>query len=308
VSARTRATPAAGEGLRPGIRLDAPPAAAAPPTGKRGSWRRSLLLTGALTVGLVLLVAPFVWMLLSSFKTPAELAARPPTLVPHEPTLANYDSLFRQLDFGRYFANSAVVAGLVTLANLLFCSMLGYALAKLRFAGRRALFGLVLGTLLVPSSVTLVPLFAIMSALNLVNSFPALILPFAAGPFGVFLMRQFMSQLPDELLDAGRVDGAGELYLFWRVALPLCGPPLATLGILTFLASWNNFIWPLIVTTDQDMFTLPVALANFATDPNHPEPGVLMAGSAVIVLPILLVFVVLQRFFTRGIAMTGIKG
>jgi multiple sugar transport system permease protein len=271
------------------------------------SWPRSLLLTGALAVGLVLMVAPFVWMLLSSFKTPAELALRPPTLWPREPTAANYDSLFEQLDFARYFANSAVVAGLVTLGNLLFCSMLGYALAKLRFAGRRLLFGLVLGTLLVPSSVTLVPMFVLMSSLDLVNTFPALILPFAAGPFGVFLMRQFMTQLPDELLDAGRVDGAGEFYLFWRIALPLCGPALATLGILTFLASWNNFIWPLIATTDQDMFTLPVALANFATDPNHPEPGVLMAGSAVIVLPILAVFLVLQRFFTRGIAMTGIK-
>jgi multiple sugar transport system permease protein len=271
---------------------------------RRATW----LVTGGLAVGLVLLIAPFVWMLLSSFKTTPELAARPPTWIPHHPTRANYRELFAELDFARYFANSAVVAGFVTVANLVFCSMLGYALAKLRFPGRRLLFALVLGTLLVPSTVTLVPMFVLMSRLNLVNSFPALILPFAAGPFGVFLMRQFMLQIPDELLDAGRVDGAGEFYLFWRVAMPLCGPALATLGILTFLASWNNFIWPLVVTTDQSMFTLPVALANFATDPNHPEPGVLMAGSAVLVLPILAVFLVLQRFFTQGIAMTGLKG
>jgi multiple sugar transport system permease protein len=270
--------------------------------------RASILVTGVLAVGLMLVVMPFVWMLLSSFKDVEELAARPPTWLPSRPTTANYASLLEQLDFARYFANSAVVAGLVTVANLVFCSMLGYALAKLRFPGRRALFGLVMGTLLVPSAVTLVPMFVLMSRLNLINSFPALILPFAAGPFGVFLMRQFMRQIPDELLDAGRVDGAGEFYLFWRVAMPLCGPALATLGILTFLASWNNFIWPLVVTTDQEMFTLPVALANFATDPNHPEPGVLMAGSAVLVLPVLAVFLVLQRFFTRGIAMTGLKG
>ncbi len=270
--------------------------------------RASILVTGVLAVGLMLVVMPFVWMLLSSFKDVEELAARPPTWLPSDPTTANYSSLFEQLDFARYFTNSAVVAGLVTVANLLFCSMLGYALAKLRFPGRRALFGLVMGTLLVPSAVTLVPMFVLMSRLNLINTFPALILPFAAGPFGVFLMRQFMGQIPDELLDAGRIDGAGEFYLFWRVALPLCGPALATLGILTFLASWNNFIWPLVVTTDQEMFTLPVALANFATDPNHPEPGVLMAGSAVLVLPVLAVFLVLQRFFTRGIAMTGLKG
>jgi multiple sugar transport system permease protein len=270
--------------------------------------RASILVTGVLAVGLMLVVMPFVWMLLSSFKGVEELAQRPPTWLPSRPTTVNYQSLFEQLDFARYFTNSAVVAGLVTVANLVFCSMLGYALAKLRFPGRRALFGLVMGTLLVPSAVTLVPMFVLMSRLNLVNSFPALILPFAAGPFGVFLMRQFMRQIPDELLDAGRVDGAGEFYLFWRVAMPLCGPALATLGILTFLASWNNFIWPLVVTTDQEMFTLPVALANFATDPNHPEPGVLMAGSAVLVLPVLAVFLVLQRFFTRGIAMTGLKG
>jgi multiple sugar transport system permease protein len=270
--------------------------------------RASILVTGVLAVGLMLVVMPFVWMLLSSFKDVEELAARPPTWLPSRPTTANYSSLFEQLDFARYFTNSAVVAGLVTVANLVFCSMLGYALAKLRFPGRRVLFGLVMGTLLVPSAVTLVPMFVLMSRLNLINTFPALILPFAAGPFGVFLMRQFMRQIPDELLDAGRVDGAGEFYLFWRVAMPLCGPALATLGILTFLASWNNFIWPLVVTTDQEMFTLPVALANFATDPNHPEPGVLMAGSAVLVLPVLAVFLVLQRFFTRGIAMTGLKG
>ena len=270
--------------------------------------RASILVTGVLAVGLMLVVMPFVWMLLSSFKDVEELAARPPTWLPSRPTTANYASLLEQLDFARYFTNSAVVAVLVTVANLVFCSMLGYALAKLRFPGRRALFGLVMGTLLVPSAVTLVPMFVLMSRLNLINSFPALILPFAAGPFGVFLMRQFMRQIPDELLDAGRVDGAGEFYLFWRVAMPLCGPALATLGILTFLASWNNFIWPLVVTTDQEMFTLPVALANFATDPNHPEPGVLMAGSAVLVLPVLAVFLVLQRFFTRGIAMTGLKG
>jgi len=278
------------------------------PSQRARSRRAAWLITGGLAGGLVLLIAPFVWMLLASFKSTPELASRPPTWIPHHPTRANYRELFAELDFARYFANSAVVAGFVTVANLVFCSMLGYALAKLRFPGRRLLFALVLGTLLVPSTVTLVPMFVLMSRLNLVNSFPALILPFAAGPFGVFLMRQFMLQIPDELLDAGRVDGAGEFYLFWRVAMPLCGPALATLGILTFLASWNNFIWPLVVTTDQDMFTLPVALANFATDPNHPEPGVLMAGSAVLVLPILAVFLVLQRFFTQGIAMTGLKG
>jgi multiple sugar transport system permease protein len=144
----------------------------------------------------------------------------------------------------------------------------------------------------------------------LLVGFLALILPFAAGPFGVFLMRQFMRGIPDELLDAGRVDGASELYLFWRVAMPLSTPALATLAILTFLTSWNNFIWPLIAATDQRMYTLPVALATYAHDPNyaHGQQGLFMAGALIVVLPIFAVFVALQRFFTRGIALTGLKG
>jgi multiple sugar transport system permease protein len=162
--------------------------------------------------------------------------------------------------------------------------------------------------LMVPSTVLLVPLFVLFSNLGLVNSYPALILPFAAGPFGVFLMRQFMLGLPEELLEAARIDGAGEFRTFFTIVLPLCGAPLATLGILTFLASWNNFIWPLIVSTGENMYTLPVALGTFAIGQFRSDYGLLMAGSVVLVAPVLILYLLLQRYFQQGIATTGLKG
>ncbi len=259
-------------------------------------------------LGLIAVAGPFLWMVASSFKTAPELHAFPPTLLPVKPTLDNYTTLFQKLNFPLFFFNSLVVAIFVVGANLLFCSMLGYALAKLRFAGRDQIFLTVMATLMVPSTVTLVPLFVLMSMLGLVNSYPALILPFAAGPFGVFLMRQFMLGVPDDLLEAARIDGASELGIFFKVVLPISYAPLATLGILTFLSSWNNFLWPLVVSSSEQMYTLPVAVATFAIGQNATDYGLLMAGSTVLVLPVVLVFLVLQRYFQPGIATTGLKG
>jgi multiple sugar transport system permease protein len=267
----------------------------------------SVWIHAGLILGLILVVGPFVWMLLGSFKTTAEIRQLPPTWLPVHPTLQNYTDLLSKQEFPRYFLNSTVVATAVTLGNLLFCSMLGYALAKLQFPGKRILFGVVLGMLMVPGIVTLIPLFVLVTNLGLTNTHLGLILPFLAGPFGVFLMRQFIGELPDELLDAARVDGATEYYIFFRIILPLCGPALATLGILTFLGSWNNFLWPLVVAQTQDMFTLPVAIALFATGQNQTNFGILMAGSVIVVVPVLIIFLALQRYFTQGIAMTGFK-
>ncbi|MDP9273938.1 MAG: carbohydrate ABC transporter permease [Chloroflexota bacterium] len=260
-----------------------------------------------LIIGLLLLVGPFIWMLLGSFKTTAEIRQVPPTWLPLHPTTQNYSDLFAKQEFPRYFLNSTIVAVAVTAGNLLFCSMLGYALAKLSFPGKRLLFVIVLGMLMVPGIVTFVPLFVLVTNMGLANTHLGLLLPFLAGPFGVFLMRQFIGELPDELLDAARVDGATEYYIFSRIILPLSVPALATLGILTFLASWNNFLWPLVVAQSQDMFTLPVALALFATGQNNTNFGLLLAGAVVVVVPVLLVFLALQRYFTQGIAMTGFK-
>ncbi|MFD4673402.1 carbohydrate ABC transporter permease [Lentzea sp. NPDC058450] len=260
-----------------------------------------------LTVAFVAVVAPFVWMVLGSFKGEGEILRNPPTWWPDSASLDNYTQLFSRLQFGTYFLNSAVVAVLVTAGNLLFCSAVGYALAMLDFRGKKLLFTIVMATLMIPGVVTFVPLYVLVVNAGLANSLPALILPFLVSPFGVFLMRQFISGLPRELLDAGRVDGAGEIRIFARIILPLCGPALATLGILTFLGSWNNFLWPLVVAQQESQFTLPVALALYSTGQNSIQYGLLLAGATIVVVPVLLVFLVFQRRFIEGIATTGIK-
>ena len=260
-----------------------------------------------LGLGLLIMIAPFGWMLLASFKPEGEIRQSPPTWWPHDPTLGNYSTLLSRLDFPTYFTNSAVVAALTCAGNLIFCAAAGYALAKIDFVGRRLLFLLVLGTIMVPSIVTLVPLFVLVSNLNLVNTYAGLVLPFLAQAFGVFLMRQFILSIPDDLLEAARIDGASELRIFWRIVLPLCRPALATLGILTFLTSWNNFLWPLVAATTEDRYTLPVALALYSIGQNRARYDLLLAGSVVIVLPVLIVFLLLQRHFVRGIATTGLK-
>ncbi|MFJ5815382.1 carbohydrate ABC transporter permease [Streptomyces sp. NPDC093108] len=297
----------------------APGAVSTAPTKKPGDTRPSapkkarnpkrVLVYVLLSVGLLIMSAPFLWMAVSAFKTQTELTASPPVWIPTEWTLENFRELLDKLDLPLYFMNSVIVAVLVTVSNLVFCSMLGYALAKLNFAGRNKIFGLVLGALMVPGNLMLLPLFVLMSKLHLIDSYAGLVLPFAAGAFGVFLMRQFMQSIPDELLEAARMDGAGEWYIFWRIVMPLVKPALATLSIFTFLGSWNNFVWPLIATNDPDKYTLPVALATFATDPNKAggSNGMLMAGSLLVVLPVVVLFIALQRHFTQGIATAGMK-
>ncbi|MDT0410311.1 MULTISPECIES: carbohydrate ABC transporter permease [unclassified Streptomyces] len=263
----------------------------------------------ALSIGLLIMAAPFLWMALSAFKTDEELGGSKTVWIPSEWTLDQFRALLDKLDLPLYFMNSVIVAVLVTVCNLVFCSMLGYALAKLDFFGRNKVFALVLAALMVPGNLMLLPMYVLMNKLDLLDSYAGLVLPFAAGAFGVFLMRQFMQSIPDELLEAARMDGASEWYIFWRIVMPLVKPALATLGILTFLGSWNNFVWPLIATNDPDKYTLPVALATFANDPNKVagSNGVLMAGSLLVVLPVLLVFLVLQRHFKPDLATAGLK-
>ncbi|NTW40438.1 MAG: carbohydrate ABC transporter permease [Cellulomonadaceae bacterium] len=260
-----------------------------------------------LGIGLVAVITPFLWMALSSVKPEGEIRQVPPTWWPQTFTLDNFRELFSRLDFPQFFANSALVAVAVTLGNLVFCSMLGYAFAKIDFWGRDWLFRIVLGTLMIPGMVTLVPLFVLVSNLGMVNTYWGLILPFLAGPFGVFLMRQFIMGLPDELIDAGRVDGASELRIFAGIIMPLCRPALATLAILTFLASWNNFLWPLVVASTEDKYTLPVALALYSVGQNSTQYGLLLAGAVVVVVPVLILFLALQRYVVQGLATTGLK-
>jgi multiple sugar transport system permease protein len=289
--------------------MSAPTATA--PTGRRSEGRvRKPLLYVIASLGLLVMAAPLLWMALSAFKTKKDLTASPPVWLPSQWTLSNFSQLLDQLDMPRYFMNSLIVAVLVTVCNLLFCSMVGYALAKLDFTGRSRVFGVVLIALMVPGNLLILPLYVLMNKLSLIDTYAGLVLPFAAGAFGVFLMRQFMQSVPDELLEAARIDGAGEWYIFFRIVLPLVRPALATLAIFTFLGSWNNFVWPLIATNDPGKYTLPVALATFANDPNRTIAGgngMLMAGSLLVVLPVLVVFIALQRHFTQGIATAGLK-
>lgn len=272
-----------------------------------GEARPNIVAYVVLGLGLVVVMSPFFWMALSSVKSEGEIRRVPPTWWPQAPTLDNFRELFARLDFPQFFTNSILVATVVTLGNLVFCSMLGYVLAKYDFAGKTLLFRVVLGTLMIPGMVTLVPLFVLVANMGMVNTYFGLILPFLAAPFGVFLMRQFFLGIPDELIDAARVDGAGEGRIFVQIVVPLAKPALATLAILTFLGSWNNFLWPLVVATTEDKYTLPVALALYSTGQNQTDYGLLLAGAVVVLVPILVLFLLLQRYFVQGVAMTGIK-
>ena len=273
---------------------------------KRPRWATALTYV-LVTIALIAVIAPFVWMVLGSFKTDGELRQAPPTWWPQLPTLDNYTQLFAGLNFAQYFMNSVIVAVAVTVGNLLFCSMLGYALALLNFRFKNVILAVVLGTLMIPGVVLFIPQYVLVVNLGLADTLTALAMPFLVGPFGVFLMRQFIMGLPADLLDAGRVDGAGELTIFARIILPLLGPPMATLGILTFLGSWNNFLWPLVVAQNEETYTLPVALALYSIGQNQSDYGLLLAGACVVVLPLLFVFLAFQRHFIAGIATTGIK-
>ncbi|MEU7835116.1 MULTISPECIES: carbohydrate ABC transporter permease [unclassified Nonomuraea] len=266
-----------------------------------------IMLYGALVVGLIATLAPFAWMFLGSVKPTGEIVAYPSSWLPRSPTLDNFQLLLSKQSFGLYFFNSALVAAVCVMGNLLFCSMAGYAFAKMEFAGKRLLFGLVLTMLIIPGTTTFVPLFVLVSNMGLSNSYLGLILPFLVTPLGVFLMRQFIQDIPDSLVEAARLDGAGETRIFLRVIIPLCRPALATLAILTFLAQWNNFLWPLVIAQTEDHYTLPVALALFSVGANGTNYGLLLAGAVTVVTPILVLFLFLQRQFVQGIANTGIK-
>jgi multiple sugar transport system permease protein len=261
----------------------------------------------ALIVGVVLFLFPFAIMVFSSFKTQGELLANPTGLLPQAPTLENYVIWFRDIGIQKYFLNSMVVAGATVLGNVVFCSMVGYALAKMEFPGKKVLFALVMITLMTPGTVTFVPLFVLVSKLGLINSYPGLFLPFLVTPLGVFLMRQFMMGIPDALMEAARIDGAGEFGTFWRIVLPLCGAPIATLSILTFLGSWNNFLWPLVAAQTQDYYTLPIALMLFSKGQEATNYSLLLAGAVLVVAPIVVLFLALQRYFVQSVVSTGVK-
>jgi multiple sugar transport system permease protein len=276
---------------------------------QRRHWRWSW--SGAvaqliLWIGTVIMVFPFVWMTLSAFKQPDEIIAYPPIWIPREPSLDLLRRIWTEIDFARYFANSLLQATTVTISVLFTSAFVGYVLAKFEFWGRDAFFVMILSTMMIPWPVLLIPQYLITVKLQIINTMWGLILPGLYSTFGIFLMRQFMHSIPDELIDAARIDGASEPGIFLRIVLPLTGPAIAALAIFTFMWNWDSFIWPLVIISSQKLYTLPLGLATF-TNQYWTDYAAVNAGAFISVIPVLLVYLALQRYFIEGIALTGLK-
>jgi multiple sugar transport system permease protein len=260
-----------------------------------------------LVIGAVLTLAPLVWMVCASLMPTGDANTFPPPFFPRRVTFEHYADLFTRLNLARSFMNSVLITVLATVGSVVVVSMAGYAFAKLRFRGRDPLFRSLSLALVVPAQVGMLPLFLLLRELGLVNTYAGAIIPYLASVFGIFMVRQYVLSLPDELLDAARVDGAGEWRIFWAIVVPVIRPILVTLAAFTFLSAWNDFMWPLIVLTDGAKYTLPVALANLSGE-HVQDTELMMAGSVITTLPALLVFLAFQRIYVRGILAGSLKG
>jgi multiple sugar transport system permease protein len=268
---------------------------------KAMQWLAGVLLA----VGGFLMALPFLWMILSAFKPEPEFARIPPTLWPKTFTLEHYVELFERINFGIYLRNTLIIV-FFSFLGMLLNAMAGYGFAKYRFKGRDTLFYLVLATLMIPGQVTMIPVYLILNKMGLTNTMAGIVLPSLVGAFAIFLFRQFMSTIPDELLEATRLDGAGEFRIFLQIALPISVSVLAVQGILTFIAGWNSFLWPLIIANDEKLYTLSVGL-QLLKGQYSSNYGLQMAGSAFMVVPIILVFLLFQRYIMDNYTISGIK-
>ncbi len=275
---------------------------------KKFNWQR-LLLWIFLGLGAIFMVAPFYWTIITSFKSPAEVSQFPPTWWPADPTLEHWIGLteLRFGSFAMFFRNSVFVSFTVTALVLLTSTMCGYVFAKHKFVGRDALFIGILAMMMIPFNISIIPLYAMMVDFGWTNSYWPLIIPSLYSPFGIFLMRQFIQSIPDELLDAARIDGASEFGIFFRIVIPLSTAALSALAIFTFIAQWDDFLWPLVIIDEARLYTIPLALSRFRGRTTM-DVGGLAAASMVAVIPVLIVYLFAQRRFIEGIAMTGIKG
>lgn len=270
-----------------------------------GTTLRYVILIG----GAIMMLFPFLWMVDASFMTTSEIQARPPVAFPAEPQFQNFPLLLDVLPFGRLYLNSAIVTIGTVLGVLLTSSVAGFAFAKYEFPGRDLLFYVILATMMIPFFVTLIPVFFIVRQLGWIDSYQGLILPSVTSAYGIFLMRQFIQGIPDELIDAARIDGAPEPMIYWRIIIPLTRPALATLGTFVFIGSWNAFLWPLLVINNRDLYTVPLGLNTLRTFAAEARNlNLLMAGTVLSVVPTLILFIFLQRYFIQGITLTGLKG
>ncbi|RUL63027.1 carbohydrate ABC transporter permease [Dyella dinghuensis] len=266
-----------------------------------------VIINGLLIGGTIVALFPLLWMLSVSFMQPSAASALPPPLLPAHATFYNYELLFLRAGVGSYLLNSLFVSTAITVLSLAINLMAGYAFAKLRFAGRQQLFKTVIGMLVIPAQVAMLPLFLMLKYIGLVNNYGGVIVPAMSTAFGIFLVRQYARGIPDELMEAARIDGAGEFRIFVQIVLPLLKPIMVTLAIFTFLTAWNDFMWPLIVLTGQGHYTLPLGLASLARE-HATDTELMMAGSVVTVLPVLVLFLALQRYYLEGLLIGSVKG
>ena len=261
-----------------------------------------------LIIGSMAMLIPFFWTISSSFKDVSDIFNFPPSLWPASPVLSNYTDLFSKAPFLRWYLNSIGVAVVGTALAVFFSALAGFGFAKYTFRGQALLFKILIGTLIVPGQLVLIPLFIMMSKIGWMDSYAALIVPGMAPAFGIFLMRQFMiNSVPGEILDAGRIDGSSEFGLFFRLVLPLARPAIGALTIFTFLGSWNSFIWPLIILRSADKYTLPIGLQNLLGLYSQ-EYGMIMAAAFLVALPIIVLFMLMQRQFIAGLTVGSVKG
>lgn len=259
-----------------------------------------------LTVTAFITLIPFLWMLGASFMMDGKASVFPPVFIPDPVTIVQYQVLFDRLNVASNFFNSLSLSVIVTLVSLVFNSMAGYAFAKYRFSGKNVLFNILLSSMIIPSQVTMLPLFLLLKTMGLINTYFAIIIPGMANIFGIFLIRQYCLSIPDSLIEAARMDGATDFTIYRKIILPLALPILVTLAIFSFLGTWNDFLWPLIALTDDSMYTLPVALANLMLE-HTKDPELMMAGSVVTVVPVIIVFLILQKYYIKGIMMGSVK-
>ncbi len=275
---------------------------------RRKSFRINLAYFILVPASLIALL-PFVWMVLSSFKTLKEIRQVPPTFVPKEFTLDNYQKVLtdKDLPLGIFYRNSAIIAFANVVQVLFTSSLFGYIFAKFEFKGKKVLFWFIMSLMMIPSQMTMIPGYLILARLGLINNLLGLIIPAAIDAFGIFLFRQFALSIPNELLDAARVDGAGEFHIYYRIVLPQLGPAMATFGMLTFMFNWNAYLWPLIVLTEKNVRTLPIILTWFSNQ-QVDKTNLTMAASVLVILPVLFVFLLVQKWIVEGITLSGMKG
>lgn len=265
-----------------------------------------IFIIGIATLIAVITLMPALWMLSASFMAAGEASTFPPKLLPARMTFEHYVTLFTRLNLSRYLLNSLILSVSVTAISLFFNSMAGYAFAKYRFPGRDRLFRFLVAEMVIPAQVTTLPLFLMLKKVGLINTYAGVIVTGMATIYGIFLVRQFAFSIPDSFIEAARMDGASDFRIYWQVILPLCKPILITLAIFTFMGTWNDFLWPLIVMTDDSMYTLPVALANL-TGEHVQDTELMMAGAVMTILPVMIIFVALQKYYISGIMAAGLK-